>query len=403
MRLLFFFLTLSITHTAYAQYCTVDGRFTEQNYFTEAEVDFRVNIPYAVATTWDGNEDTLYYDVFYPAASVEDLARRPAILVIHGGGFSGGDKSSWYEECRAFAQRGFVAFTMSYRLGWDMASDTNRLNAIYRAQQDANAALRHIVHHADDYAIDPDWLFVGGSSAGAITALNTTYISQAEWSSIVPDVEMRFGNLTTSGNNLTNDYTIQGIFNNWGATFTGTIQAEDMLPTIAFHGGMDNTVPVDSASNGLFGSRVIHEELVDNGVCSDLTVEPAAGHGIYRDDEGVHFRVGKASCFFKGIFCASCESRYATVPVPPTCSTIVATDDIEREHYLTVYPNPFTTHFNIEGLPEKATIQIFNSIGNLIYHGTPRQNHNWSNLPTGVYYLLVKGTNWREAVRLCKL
>lgn len=46
----------------------------------------------------------------------------------------------------------------------------------YRATQDANAALRYLMHHADFYRINPDLVFTWGSSAGAITALNVAFL-----------------------------------------------------------------------------------------------------------------------------------------------------------------------------------------------------------------------------------
>ena len=43
--------------------------------------------------------------------------------------------------------------------------------AIYPAHRDAKAALRWVVAHADIYNINPDYITVGGGSAGAITSI----------------------------------------------------------------------------------------------------------------------------------------------------------------------------------------------------------------------------------------
>lgn len=49
---------------------------------------------------------------------MDTLTNRPFILLIHGGGFVGGDKSSWEDECKEFAKRGYVTASINYRLGF---------------------------------------------------------------------------------------------------------------------------------------------------------------------------------------------------------------------------------------------------------------------------------------------
>jgi acetyl esterase/lipase len=52
--------------------------------------------------------------------------------------------------------------------------------ATYRASQDARAAMRYMYTHATDFGIDTSWMFIGGESAGSITALHTAFWSQSE-------------------------------------------------------------------------------------------------------------------------------------------------------------------------------------------------------------------------------
>jgi acetyl esterase len=52
-------------------------------------------------------------DVCYPSAP---LVERPAVLMIHGGSWTKGDKSYFINDCKALAKRGFFAATMNYRL-----------------------------------------------------------------------------------------------------------------------------------------------------------------------------------------------------------------------------------------------------------------------------------------------
>lgn len=91
---------------------------------------------------------------------------RPAVLLIHGGGWHSGDKSTVEDTCEWLAQSGFVTFNIDYRL-WPAAR--------YPAQpDDALAALRFLRRPATvrHYEIDPDRVGVfGGSAGGNLAAL----------------------------------------------------------------------------------------------------------------------------------------------------------------------------------------------------------------------------------------
>ena len=95
---------------------------------------------------------------------------RPAIIVIHGGGWREGDKSSFSTvkdrvpgNIIDFAEHGFVAATINYRLS---------LEAPYPAAlEDCRAALRWLRQQAGEYQIDPDRIGAYGNSAGAHLAL----------------------------------------------------------------------------------------------------------------------------------------------------------------------------------------------------------------------------------------
>ncbi|NJK82620.1 MAG: carboxylesterase family protein [Saprospiraceae bacterium] len=112
-------LLLLFSFCAKAQYCTPDTRFTEAQYFTNSEITTVTNLVYGNAKDYQGNPQDLLIDIWYPSGANETFSKRPFILLIHGGGFISGNKDAMGVECRSFAQRGYVAATMSYRLGWD--------------------------------------------------------------------------------------------------------------------------------------------------------------------------------------------------------------------------------------------------------------------------------------------
>ncbi|MBS0263040.1 MAG: alpha/beta hydrolase [Planctomycetes bacterium] len=95
---------------------------------------------------------------------------RPAIVVIHGGGWVEGDKSSFSTAKNRppgniidFARLGFVAATINYRM--------SRTAPFPAAVHDCKCAVRFLRAHKEKYGIDPDRIGVWGNSAGGHLAL----------------------------------------------------------------------------------------------------------------------------------------------------------------------------------------------------------------------------------------
>jgi acetyl esterase/lipase len=96
--------------------------------------------------------------------------RRPAVVVIHGGGWIEGDKSSFASALHGvpgnieeFARLGFVAATINYRL--------SREAPFPAALDDCRAAVRYLRAHAEEFRIDPEHVGAYGNSAGGHLAL----------------------------------------------------------------------------------------------------------------------------------------------------------------------------------------------------------------------------------------
>lgn len=321
IRFLFAVVLVATTNFTTAQLCSQDNRFSNAEFFSNTQIDSLTNLTYGNAINVKGEAQDLLVDFYFPNNSIDTMSNRPFILLVHGGGFLGGSKESYTTElCKEFAKRGFVAATMSYRLGFDREVKGDVAVAVYRAQQDANAALRYAVENALDLRIDTSWIFMGGSSAGAVTSLITTYGSQEEWNQFFPTIEPTIGSLNSSGNNLEQTFSIKAIFNNWGAVSPGVLFSQALVPMISFHGELDKVVSIDTSRSTGYGSRTLHAMLIEQGVCNDLTIDPAGGHGVYTTEEGTTFRVGRAACFFKSLFCDTCSNFSATEAVPADCS-----------------------------------------------------------------------------------
>lgn len=102
----------------------------------------------------------LKIDVARPAGDGDAL---PTILVIHGGGWRGGNKESNRRFLDLLAAKGFVAASPQYRLV---------PKATFPAQiHDVKAAVRWLKAHAKENRIDPDRIGAMGFSAGGHLAL----------------------------------------------------------------------------------------------------------------------------------------------------------------------------------------------------------------------------------------
>lgn len=113
-----------------------------------------------------GGKTALSLDAFYPAARSPE--KRPAIVIIHGGGWRSGNRTQHHPLAQHLAVRGYVSFTVSYRL-----STQDQYPA---AIHDLKKVLRWVVQNANKYQIDTAKIAVLGFSAGGELAafLGTT-------------------------------------------------------------------------------------------------------------------------------------------------------------------------------------------------------------------------------------
>jgi para-nitrobenzyl esterase len=119
------------------------------------------------------NEDSLYLNVWTSAKAGVD--RRPVLVWIYGGGFTGGTGSDPWYDGEKLAAKGPVVVTLNYRLGSlgffahpELAKESGRNASGNYGMMDALAALRWVKQNIGQFGGDPNNVTIFGESAGAI-------------------------------------------------------------------------------------------------------------------------------------------------------------------------------------------------------------------------------------------
>ena len=122
--------------------------------FNAGSVKVEENVSYGSV-----NGSELRLDVYEPAARGSET--HPAVLLIHGGGWTSFDKSTMHGMGAFLARSGFVAFAVDYRLFHDKE---NRWPA---QLDDVQRAVRWVRANAAKYGVNPEHVGAFGHSAGA--------------------------------------------------------------------------------------------------------------------------------------------------------------------------------------------------------------------------------------------
>ena len=293
----------------------------------------------------------LHLDVFRPLN--DTLEQRPLVMLVHGGAFYFGSKDdkSITQWCRHLASKGYVTASIDYRIGF-LPTMVSIGRAGYRAVQDAHAAMRFLVAHQDEYGIDTSMLFVGGASAGAITALNLAFMTNETRPIYTHSGFLRpdLGNIDTCGNAIQADFRIRGLVDMWGAMPDTTLLRGRNIPILAFHGDTDDIVPynfdypfgVAGALKTLlvekmYGSSCIVDRAIKLGHKAHLVTFSGFKHSPHVDpatkelNDNFYIIQNMMSDFFYDI----------VIPEKP--------EIVEENSYYHLEPQPLATSWQVEG------------------------------------------------------
>lgn len=193
----------------------------------------------------------LQVDVYGPA---DDPATcKVGVVWVHGGGFTQAtrDGEAEREWGAALARRGFVLASIDYRLGsgspfgLDDATTPEREAVVANAITDAQTAIGWLRSAAVQWGVDPSRVAIGGTSAGAMTALGAALTATDAPCAVI--------------------------------AVSGDLRAEwvtgQPMPVLFIHGNADDVVPYSSSATGV-------ELLRSAGGTADLVTIDGAGHEI---------------------------------------------------------------------------------------------------------------------------
>src|SRR5829696_3404153 len=121
-----------------------------------------IDVRHALTYRHVGSDD-LKLDAYIPAGG----GVRPGVMVIYGGGWILGSKELSAPLARVFAERGYIAFAMNYRLA--------PFHPFPAAVDDVQASVAWVRDHAFDFGLDPARIgAIGGSAGGHLSAMLAT-------------------------------------------------------------------------------------------------------------------------------------------------------------------------------------------------------------------------------------
>jgi para-nitrobenzyl esterase len=376
-------------------------------------------------------QQDLFLDIYTPPLADTNYGKRPVIIFAHGGSFLGGvkeDKDIVYF-CNEYAKRGFVTASIQYRLGYELPIDSvNATRAVYRALQDGRAAIRYIKSVANQYYIDTNKVYFGGTSAGAFIALNMAYLNLP---SEVPSYVDTSARTTTNirgldgiegkTNALTNSSKFHGIINFCGATKTVAWMNDaysKSIPVISMHGTEDGTVPYGTRVINLNdltplppqpavpivevqGSCPIHEQADKINTKNAFYTWYGADHVPY-----INFDTDSIAALYMDTLMSfttkhinelffNCTNVDGLEPNASDCdiNTSVKT---QTSNVLKVYPNPAQDQLfiGLDGLTVDE-LSVYGVDGSLVYHrngfnGLPIDTKDWK---TGMYFIRIQSGN----------
>lgn len=402
MQKIIFTLSLlaGMIYSVFAQnHPTCDGSRYISEVFTT--VDTTLAVLYGNNTTFGGNNQNLYMDIYEPGGDAATM--RPVIVLAFGGSFISGQREDMSDLCMYYAQRGFVAVTIDYRLYdgpfFPFPDSADMTDVVIKAVGDMKAAIRFLREDAattNNYQIDPNMVFVGGISAGGIAAAHTAYVDSTD--TLAPNEMTAINNNGGfEGNSSTNVGTysseVHGVINFSGALRDADYIGANSAPLFSAHDDADGTVPYGNGSARVFnipiiyveGSATMTPQATSVGVTNFLiTIPNSTGHVSYFGSNAAQWQ--------DSVLTTSSAFLHDNVICPLISSVGELPQELVAANF---YPNPADIDMMVafEELPSNYTIELYDNVGRQVFQekeiSTNRYILSKENFVTGVYFVKI--------------
>jgi alpha-L-fucosidase 2 len=201
----------------------------------------------------------------------------PAVIVVHGGGFTAGDKRTYVKPLfNPLTKAGFTWFTINYRLAPKFAFPA--------ATDDVEAAIRWVKQNAAAYKADPGRIAIVGESAGGhlVAYVGAKHRPGAEVAAVVSfygphDFEARARKHQTLSNGLKGFLQITSLDNEgyrrMREASPATYVHAKMPPYLLIHGTADPLVDYEQSVDMCSGMN-------EAGASCELFTVEGGGHGV---------------------------------------------------------------------------------------------------------------------------
>ncbi|MBE6748096.1 MAG: alpha/beta hydrolase [Ruminococcaceae bacterium] len=240
-----------------------------------------------------GEHERQKFDIYIPE---NPHNKSGVILLIHGGGWSNGDKSDYKNEAGFYASSGYICAAINYRF---VSGNIN----VFHELDDITSALNAIKEKCEEYGFNIKNTILTGASAGAHLSLLYAYTRKSE----APIIPVAVGAFCPPVNCWAENFLIgiKGEFEDWkygvlsnccGTEITKntllnesqqnalkkmspqTYVSKECVPTAVFQGVLDDLVPFEY-------SEIFIETLKKAGVKNDFLVYENSGHALDKDPD----------------------------------------------------------------------------------------------------------------------
>ncbi len=340
------------------------------------------NIQYGSNTNYIGSTQNLFLDFYEPQG--DTALKRPLILYVHGGGFVDTNQSKALIHIKAFAdsmaRRGYAVACINYRLD---TSISNR--AVINAMHDAKAAVRFFRANANQYKINTDFIFIGGESAGAVTALTATYIDNLSEVSFPTTLPLATDN-SVDGNSGNPGFSsdIKAALCLCGGT--KTILNEQLFDTAAITTGDQPILLVHGTNDQLIHvaqSLEVAQRATNLNIPNLFYTMPGAGHCPW------YFPLQNSWNYLDTIIDYTVPFLFACIQGG------TSTNNYTAPKALNIYPNPTKSEFTISinnPTSSKSRLLVYNTLGiciaaKEIILENGQAKINLTNYSPGFYYI----------------